>query len=60
MPAKSAAQQRLFALAEHEPWKLHKQNKGLASLSKDTLHDFAATPTKNLPKHTPYRMKGLK
>lgn len=51
MPAKSAAQQALFAIAEKHPEKLHAENKSLASLSHQTLHDFAATPSKNLPQH---------
>ena len=53
MPAKSRAQQALFAIAEHEPNKLHKQNRGLLGLSHQTLHDFAATPTKDLPEKKP-------
>ena len=52
MPAKSAAQQALFAIAEKSPEKLHSENKGLAKLSQQTLHDFAATSTKDLPQHT--------
>ena len=43
MPAKSPAQRELFAIAENEPGKLNKANAGLASLPKQTLHDFAAT-----------------
>ena len=43
MPAKSEAQRRLFAIAEHDPGALYSQNKGLAKLSKSTLHDFAST-----------------
>lgn len=49
MPAVSEAQRKLFAIAEHEPGKLHSENKGLAKLGHKTLHDFAATPEKNLP-----------
>jgi len=49
MPAKSQAQQRLFAVAEHAPGKLYSRNKGLASLPKKTLHDFAATKRSKLP-----------
>lgn len=43
MPAVSTKQRELFAIAEHTPEKLYKANKGLASLPKQTLHDFAAT-----------------
>jgi hypothetical protein len=50
MPATSRAQQQLFAIAEHEPGKLHAANKALAKLPKSTLHDFAATKVKKLPK----------
>jgi len=49
MPAKSQAQQRLFAVAEHAPGKLYSKNKGLASLPKKTLHDFASTKHSKLP-----------
>ena len=54
MPAVSVSQQRLFGLAEHHPEKLHAENRGLASLSHQTLHDFAATPTKGLPSRKYY------
>lgn len=49
MPATSVAQRRLFAMALHHPDQLHSKNKGLASLPKKTLHDFAAVPEKGLP-----------
>jgi hypothetical protein len=49
MPAKSKAQQEAMAIAEHEPEKLYKRNKGLKKMSKKQLHDFAKTSTKNLP-----------
>lgn len=42
MPAVSRSQQRLFQLAEHAPEKLRAENRGLASLSRKTLHDFAS------------------
>jgi hypothetical protein len=52
MPATSVAQRRLFAIAEHNPSKLHKDNKKiLGSMSQDQMHDFAATPEKSLPMH---------
>ncbi len=51
MPATSIAQRRLFAIAEHHPEKLHKDNKKiLGSMTKGQMHDFAATPEKELPK----------
>ena len=37
-----------MAIAEHKPDQLYKRNRGLLSMSKDQLHDFAAT--KGLPK----------
>lgn len=53
MPSESGAQQRLFAIAEHHPEKLHANHRALASLSKKTLHDFAATSRHGLPDHVP-------
>jgi len=50
MPAKSRAQQQATAIAEHTPSKLYRRNKGLKSMPKKQLHDFAATKTKGLPK----------
>jgi hypothetical protein len=50
MPAKSKKQQQAMAIAEHEPNKLSKKNKGLLKMTKSQLHDFAATKTKGLPK----------
>ena len=49
MPAVSVKQRRAIAIAEHEPDKLYSKNKGLLAMSKSQLHDFAATPEKNLP-----------
>ena len=49
MPAVSTAQRRLFAIAEHDPSALYPQNRKLASLSHQQLHDFAATKEKKLP-----------
>lgn len=54
MPAVSEAQRRLFAIAEHSPSKLHKENRGLLKLSRRQLHDFAAT------KGLSEKMKGRK
>jgi len=39
----------LFAVAEHNPGSLYKKNANLGKLSKQTLHDFAATKRKGLP-----------
>jgi hypothetical protein len=49
MPAVSAAQQKAMAIAEHAPGKLYARNQGLLKMSHQQLHDFAATPRKNLP-----------
>lgn len=43
MPAKSDKQRKAMAIAEHEPEKLYKRNKGLKKMSKKQLHDFAST-----------------
>ena len=51
MPARSKAQQRLFAVAEHNPSALYAKNAKLADLPKSTLHEFAATKVKNKPAH---------
>lgn len=58
MPAKSVAQQRLFALAEHNPSALYPKNRNLAKLPKQTLHDFAAGSEKGKPERVgrkPYK-----
>jgi hypothetical protein len=49
MPAVSKKMRRAAAIAEHEPEKLHEENKGLAKMSKSDLHDYAATSEKGLP-----------
>jgi hypothetical protein len=56
MPARSVKQQQLFAIAEHNPGKLYKKNRGLLKMPKKQLHDFASTSTKELPE----RARGLK
>lgn len=50
MPAKSAAQRIAMAIAEHNPGKLYKRNKGLAKMKKSDLHEFASTSEKGLPR----------
>lgn len=39
-----------MAIAEHEPNKLYSRNKAMLGMSHEQLHDFAATPEKDLPK----------
>lgn len=51
MPAKSKAVQAVTAIALHNPEKLYKRNRGVLSMSKKQLEEFASTPTKGLPKH---------
>lgn len=54
MPAKSKAQQRFFAIAEHQPSKLRGKK---PKMSKGEMHTMASTPTKRLPMHAD--LKGL-
>lgn len=49
MPSTSQKQQIVMAIAEHDPAKLYKRNRGLLRMSHQQLHDFAATPRKGLP-----------
>jgi len=39
-----------MAIAEHNPGKLYKRNKGLLKMTHQQLHDFASTPRSGLPK----------
>lgn len=48
MPAVSQAQQKFFAIAEHEPDKLQGKR---PKMTRAQMHDFAATPTRGLPDH---------
>lgn len=41
MPAKSGAQQRLMAMALHNPSKIHRANRGVLAMSKEDLRDFS-------------------
>src|SRR5579859_12456 len=43
MPAISQAQQRLMAIAEHNPSALFAKDRGVLKMSHQQLHDFAAT-----------------
>lgn len=49
MPAVSQAQQRLMAMAEHDPQAVRKENRGVLDMSHTQLHDYAATPRRGLP-----------
>lgn len=48
MPSTSKAQQRFFAIAEHNPSELHGK---MPNMTHEQLHDFAATPRTGLPNH---------
>lgn len=50
MPALSIKQRRLMAIAEHHPESVSKKNRGVLKMGKKSLHDFAATSEKGLPK----------
>lgn len=50
MPALSQSQQQLMAIAEHAPSKVYARNRGVLKMSMKSLHDFAATGRKGLPK----------
>lgn len=43
MPAESDKQRKLMALAEHNPSKVSKKNRGVLKMSHEQLHDFAST-----------------
>ena len=53
MPALSKKQQEAMAIALHEPEKLYARNSGMKSMSRQDLHDFAATPRAGLPIKVP-------
>lgn len=50
MPAISRNQQIAMAIAEHNPARLNKKNRGLLKMSHEQLHDFAATSRSGLPR----------
>lgn len=58
MPAKSVAQRRAIAIAEHHPEELYARNAGLAKMTKSQMHDFAAVKEKGMPMHV--KSKGKK
>jgi hypothetical protein len=49
MPAVSKKQATMFRIAEHAPEKLHKKNRGVLGMTRESLHEFASTPEKELP-----------
>jgi len=62
MPAVSKAQRKAIAIAEHSPSKLYARNRGLLSMKKSDMHDFASTSEKHLPSkvRAKARQKGRK
>jgi hypothetical protein len=50
MPSVSQNQAIAMRIAEHDPKRLYKRNRGLLRMTHQQLHDFAATSTKDLPK----------
>ena len=50
MPAKSEKQRRMMAIAEHHPEKLYKRNRGVLSMDKSQLSEYASTKEKGMPK----------
>ena len=58
MPAKSKKQRRMMAIAKHHPEKLYQRNKAVLKMSKDQLHDFAASKEKRLKHGSNYKTKG--
>lgn len=49
MPARSKAQQRLMAIAEHDPSKLYARHRGVLKMSQRQRREFAATRRTGLP-----------
>ena len=48
MPARSIVQQRVMAIAKHQPTKLFRRNRGLLKMSESQLSHFARTKHKGL------------
>ena len=51
MPSKSRAEQKMMAIAEHAPEKLYARNRGVLTMSRQQLHDFASGSMKGKPNH---------
>ncbi len=49
MPATSKAQRQAAGIAEHEPSKLFKRNRGLLSMKRKDLRHFSTTRERGLP-----------
>jgi hypothetical protein len=51
MPSVSEKQRIAMAIAEHNPSKLYKRNKGLTKMSHQQLHEFASKVDKSKKLH---------
>lgn len=52
MPSKTEKQRITAVIAEHQPDKLYKRNKGMLKMSKEQLSEFARKSTKGSPEFT--------
>lgn len=52
MPSKTEKQRVAMTIAEHQPEKLYKRNKGMLKMSKEQLSEFARKSTKGSPAFT--------
>lgn len=57
MPAVSKKQRRMMAIAEHEPGKLYKRNKGVLSMGKSKLSEFASVKERGMPSKVKRHLK---
>lgn len=60
MPSKTEKQREAMAIAEHEPGKLYKRNRGLLKMSHQQLHDFASAVKPGGKKKKKKKRKSLK
>lgn len=60
MPAKSKKPRRAMAIAKHHPEKLYKRNRGMLSMRKAELHEYATSKEKGLPARAKKRRKHFK
>jgi len=60
MPSVSKAQQTAIQIAEHNPSKLYKRNRGLLGMSHGQLHDFAVGSEAGKPEYAPKKEGALR
>ena len=58
MPARSKAERRLMAIAEHHPGQVYAKNRGVLKMSASQLHDFAMGSEKGKPAHVKHASHG--